>query len=62
MLPLMVAACGIATFSVMDALMKGASMAAGVYPAMLWRNAIGVVLALAAWKGAGGAAGPMRRG
>lgn len=58
MLPLLVAACGIATFSVMDALMKGASMAAGVYPAMLWRNAIGVVLALAAWLGTGGARWP----
>ena len=33
-----IAATGIALFSVMDALMKGLSLAIGVYNAMLWRN------------------------
>jgi len=50
LLPLLAAACGIATFSVMDALMKGASQVAGVYAAMLGRNLVGVVVALAAWQ------------
>jgi S-adenosylmethionine uptake transporter len=49
-LPIVAAACGIATFSVMDALMKGASQVAGVYAAMVGRNLVGVVVALAAWQ------------
>jgi len=36
--PLIATAAGIATFSAMDAAMKGASIAAGVYPALLIRG------------------------
>lgn len=39
-----VAAGGIATYSAMDALMKGLSIASGAYSAVLWRSAAGVVL------------------
>ncbi|MDE1915025.1 MAG: DMT family transporter [Sphingomonadales bacterium] len=49
LLPVLAAACGIATFSVMDALMKGASITVGVYTALLWRNLIGAMLCLPVW-------------
>jgi|UniRef100_UPI0035CAB366 drug/metabolite transporter (DMT)-like permease len=39
-----VAAAGIATYSVMDVLMKGLSIASGAYSAVLWRSVVGVVL------------------
>jgi S-adenosylmethionine uptake transporter len=39
-----VAACGIASYSVMDAVMKGMSIAHGAYSAVLWRSIAGVVL------------------
>lgn len=47
--PVLAAAAGIATFAIMDALMKGASMALGVFTALLWRNLLGAGLTLAAW-------------
>ncbi|WP_206242086.1 DMT family transporter [Novosphingobium terrae] len=47
--PVLAAAAGIATFAVMDALMKGASMVLGVFTALMWRNLLGSVLTLAAW-------------
>jgi S-adenosylmethionine uptake transporter len=59
-LPVLAAACGIATFSVMDALMKGASMALGVYTALLWRNLLGAALCLPVWLAAPGRAFPTR--
>jgi S-adenosylmethionine uptake transporter len=40
---------GIGLFSLMDALMKGASLAAGAYSALLIRSAIGLVLAAPLW-------------
>ena len=40
---------GIGLFSLMDALMKGAALAAGAYSALLIRSAIGVVLAAPLW-------------
>jgi S-adenosylmethionine uptake transporter len=43
-LPFLVACLGIATFSMMDVLMKGLSIALGAYNAMLWRLAIGLVI------------------
>ena len=44
------AAClGIASFSTMDAVMKGASLAVGVYSALVLRNAIGAMLMLPVW-------------
>jgi S-adenosylmethionine uptake transporter len=33
----------------MDALMKGAAIAVGVFTALLWRNVLGAALTLAAW-------------
>ena len=50
MLPLVAAACGIATFSVMDALMKSASLASGVYAALLWRSVLGSCVGLVLWR------------
>ena len=39
-----VAAIGIATYSTMDVLMKGLSIASGAYSAVLWRSVVGVAL------------------
>jgi len=47
--PVLAAAAGIATFAIMDALMKGAAIAVGVFTALLWRNVLGAALTLAAW-------------
>lgn len=41
---------GIATFSLMDALMKNATLAAGAYNAMLFRSMFGVLLIYPLWK------------
>lgn len=48
--PFLAAFLGVATFSVMDALMKSASLAVGAYSAMLARSAIGLALALPLWR------------
>ena len=48
-LPFISAAAGICTFSMMDATMKGASIAAGVYSALLLRCACGTLLMLPVW-------------
>jgi len=48
-LPLIATAAGIAAFSAMDATMKGASIAAGVYTALLIRGYLASLLALPAW-------------
>ncbi len=40
----LVAAGGIATYSVMDALMKGLSIQSGAYSAVLWRSIVGVAM------------------
>nr|WP_100867612.1 DMT family transporter [Novosphingobium kunmingense] len=53
-MPFLAVAAGIASFSVMDGLMKSASLAIGAYSAMLWRSAAGVVLMAPAWKLRGG--------
>ena len=53
-LPLVVAATGIAVFSVMDAMMKRASIGVGAYEAMLLRSGLGVVLMLPLWRLRGG--------
>lgn len=62
-MPFLVAASGIALFSVMDAVMKSASLAVGAYNAMLYRSAFGVLLMLPLWKYSGGRwpAGPALR-
>lgn len=44
-MPFFVACIGIGSFSLMDAYMKGLSIALGAYNAMLWRLIIGAVLA-----------------
>ncbi len=45
LLPFLVAATGIALFSIMDAYMKGLAVALGAYNAMLWRLLCGVLMA-----------------
>lgn len=54
LMPFVAVAVGIACFSVMDGLMKGASLAVGAYSAMLWRSLVGVVLMTPVWKLGGG--------
>ena len=49
LLPFVAVAAGIASFSVMDALMKGASLAVGAYSAMLFRSLISAVVMLPVW-------------
>jgi S-adenosylmethionine uptake transporter len=53
-LPFLAAATGIFTFSLMDGLMKSASLAVGVYSAMLIRSAFGALMMLPVWRLAGG--------
>ncbi|WP_262504044.1 DMT family transporter [Sphingosinithalassobacter sp. CS137] len=45
----LVATAGIALFSAMDAVLKGLSLAIGVYVALLWRNAAGILFSGALW-------------
>ena len=52
--PFFAVTLGIALFSVMDALMKSASIAVGAYNAMLWRSLIGTALMFPLWKWRGG--------
>jgi len=54
LMPFLAVAAGIASFSVMDALMKGASLEVGAYNAMLWRSLIGVTIMFPLWKLTGG--------
>lgn len=54
LLPFLSVTTGIATFSVMDALMKSASIDGGVYNAMLLRSGVGSLLMLPVWLLAGG--------
>jgi S-adenosylmethionine uptake transporter len=49
MLPFLAVAAGIATFSMMDAVMKSASIQAGVYNALLLRSLAGSLLMLPVW-------------
>jgi len=43
LVPFSVAAAGIATFSAMDAVMKGLSLSIGAYNALLWRTLAGAL-------------------
>jgi len=54
MMPFLAVAAGIASFSVMDALMKGASLEVGAYNAMLWRSLLGAALMVPLWRLSGG--------
>jgi len=53
-MPFLVATSGIALFSVMDAVMKSASLQVGAYNAMLFRSGFGVLLMLPLWRATGG--------
>lgn len=53
-LPMISALAGVAAFSVMDALMKRASLAGGVYNALLFRSLAGSLLMLPLWHFSGG--------
>lgn len=48
-LPVLAVVAGIATFSAMDAMIKGASIAVGVYTALLLRNLFGTLLTFPLW-------------
>ena len=48
-LPIAMTMAGLASFSVMDGVMKAASIAVGAYPALFWRNLIGVMLMAPIW-------------
>jgi S-adenosylmethionine uptake transporter len=52
--PFVAVVLGIALFSVMDGVMKGASLLVGAYSAMLVRSLIGTALMLPLWKWRGG--------
>lgn len=54
LMPFLAVASGIATFSVMDALMKSASIAVGAYNAMFWRSLIGAAIMMPFWRLRGG--------
>ncbi|HMO67447.1 MAG TPA: DMT family transporter [Novosphingobium sp.] len=54
LLPTLAALLGVALFSVMDAAMKRASIAGGVYNALLFRNIIGAALMWPLWRLSGG--------
>jgi S-adenosylmethionine uptake transporter len=53
-MPFLAVIAGMATFSLMDAVMKTASLAVGAYNAMLWRSAVGLVIMAPVWLGSGG--------
>lgn len=48
-LPIVIALCGMATFSLMDGVMKAASIAVGPYGAMFWRTMLGALFMLPLW-------------
>jgi S-adenosylmethionine uptake transporter len=50
LLPFLAAALAVALFSLMDALMKGASILIGAYSALLFRSIIGSLLMFPVWK------------
>lgn len=54
LMPVFAVLLGIATFSLMDGLMKSASLAVGAYSAMFWRSLCGVGLMYPVWKLGGG--------
>ena len=54
LMPFIAVAAGIGTFSVMDGLMKAASLAVGAYNAMLWRSLVGALIMVPYWLLRGG--------
>jgi S-adenosylmethionine uptake transporter len=53
-LPFIATLVGVALYSLMDALMKGSSLAIGAYSALLWRSMAAVLLAVPLWRLSGG--------
>lgn len=53
-MPFLVTAAAVALFSLMDALMKHASIAVGAYSALLFRSAIGAAIMVPLWRLRGG--------
>ena len=53
-MPFFAVAAGIGTFSIMDGLMKAASIAVGAYNAMLWRSLVGALIMVPYWLLRGG--------
>jgi len=51
--PVLVTLTGIGAFSVMDAMMKAASIRVGAYDAVFWRNVVGAALGVLIWTGSG---------
>lgn len=58
-MPFLATALAVALFSLMDALMKTASIAVGVYSALLFRTLAGTVLAAPVWLATGGRMPPL---
>lgn len=54
LLPFLVTLAGVAMLSLMDAFMKGASLAIGAYSAALLRSTFGVLMVAPVWLGMGG--------
>ncbi len=52
-MPFLAVAAGIASFSLMDGLMKGASLAVGAYSAMLWRSLTSTAVLVPWWAARG---------
>lgn len=52
--PVLMTLLGVALYSVMDAMMKGASLAMGAYSALLWRSFIAIAWTLPTWRLTGG--------
>lgn len=53
--PMVLAVVAIALLSLMDGVMKGASLAIGAYSAMLWRGVVGAPVTFAVWRAGRGA-------
>ena len=53
LMPFLAVAAGIASFSLMDGLMKGASLAVGAYSAMLWRSLTSTAVLVPWWAARG---------
>jgi S-adenosylmethionine uptake transporter len=53
-LPFAATLVGVALYSLMDALMKGSSLAIGAYSALLWRSLVAVPLVIPLWRLSGG--------
>jgi S-adenosylmethionine uptake transporter len=49
LIPICITLLGLASFSVMDGVMKAASILLGAYTALFWRNVFGVVLMAPVW-------------